>query len=623
MRSKLYASACTLVLAAALPAAAWAEDADDDGAFRHMEVEAGAGVVTEDSFKFGEYTGLEEDGVFAIGNVELYYRAPFDGGSGSYWSLTGYDLGLESRDIYAEFGQQGLFSVEAFYDGTPHHFFDDALTPYRGVGSDNLTLPGFWVADNNISGFTQLDAANQPLELSIQRDKFGATFNVALSDHWYLHAGARQEQKEGTDRIWGIFGTNGGNPASVVLPEPIDWQTTRIEGGFGYKSKRLQANVVYEASIFNNRNRALTWINAYSSSPGSPWDPDIGYPDQGRMSLHPDNQAHSVTFTGAYRFSKATRLSGQFRYIDSSQDETLLPYTVNPGDLSVPFALPRDSAEAQITNIRGDVKLVSRLSKRSTLRLSYTYDDRDNETPRDIFLRVPNDTADQGSVFTSLARLNHPFSFREHEADASVSYRVSNWLNLDGTYSWETVERTFQDVTDTTEHKGEIKANLRPGGYAGGRLQGWVGVSYASRSNDGRQTNRGHLTSHTALFLAGEAPDPVFGLKFENHPELQPFHTAGRDEIAVDASFTFLPSDDTSVTLYGKWADADFDDSEPLVQSTLGLREQDNLQLSVDGTWSPMERTQLFANYTYENFNRLVVNHEFRPFPPLDSPVQE
>lgn len=651
LRSSLYATTCTLALATvALPVTVWADDASDsetesdtsvaveastaesDGAYREMTVEAGAEYVTEGSFKFGEYTGLEDEGVYAIGNIEFYYRSPFDSANGTYWSVTGYDLGLESRDIYAEYGQQGRFSVEAFYDGIPHYFFDDALTPYRGVGSDFLTLPESWVAANNISGFDELDAANRPLEFQIQRDKFGGEFNISLSDHWYLNLGARQEEKEGVDRIWGIFGVNGGNPASVVLPEPIDWQTTRVEGGIGYKSKKLQASVVYEVSLFENQNNSLTWTNAYSSSPSgfSPWDPAAGYPEPGRMSLHPDNQAHYVTFTGAYRFSPKTRVTTQFRYIRSTQDETLLPYTINPfltasdGGLLVP--LPRNSAEAEITNVRGDVKLVSRVSERATLRLSYTYDDRDNDTPRDVFLRVPNDTADQGSIDSSLARINHPFSFREHEAEASLGYRASNWLKLQGTYTYETLERTFQDVTDTSEHKGEVRANFHPGGYTGGRVQGWVKASYASRTNDGRQTNRGFLTSntpeHIALLLADDEDDNDFGLLFENHPELQPFHTAGRDEFAVDASFTVLPSENTSLTFYGKWADADFDDSEPLIVSTLGLREQNNLQVSVDGTFSPMARTQLFANYTYENFSRLVANQEWvgggSPTSPVD-----
>jgi len=623
LRSHLYTTTCTLAVAIAMPVTAWANgsekaEEESDGAYREMSVEAGAEYVTDSSLKFGEYTGLIDEGFYAIGNIELYYRSPYDSETGAYGSLTGYNLGLESRDVYAEYGHQGLFSVEAFYDQTPHYYFDDAVTPYLGVGTDNLVLPGFWVPATNTAGFTELDNANHPLEFSLQRDKFGGRFNVSLSDHWHLHLGARHENKEGTNRIWGIFGTNGGNPAAVLLPEPIDWQTSWIEGGIGYKSRELQVNLLYEASYFNNENASLTWENAFSGAPsGAPWSPVVGYPEPGRMSLVPDNQAHYFTFTGAYRFSPSTRVTSQFRYIRSTQDETLLPYTVNPF-LLVPEPLPRDSAEAEITDIRGDIRLVSRLSDRSTFRIQYTYDDRDNNTPQNVFLRVPNDTANQGALDSSQARINLPYSFRNNEVEASISYRAYNWLNLEAIYNFEDVAYTFQDVTSTQQNTGEIRANFHPGGYANGRVQGWVKVSYASRTNDGRQANRSFLESHTLAFLATEVPRAPFTEIFENHPELQPYYTAARDELTLHSSFTFLPTQNSSVTLYAKWLDANYDDSEPFVLSTLGLREQDGLQLSVDASINPTQRTQLFANYVYENLSRLVVNHQFMPFPPLN-----
>jgi hypothetical protein len=45
------------------------------------EVEVGVGFVDEDSYKFGKYTGLEEQGGFAVIDLDVRRRGAYDGGS--------------------------------------------------------------------------------------------------------------------------------------------------------------------------------------------------------------------------------------------------------------------------------------------------------------------------------------------------------------------------------------------------------------------------------------------------------------------------------------------------------------------------------------------------------------
>lgn len=60
------------------------------------EVEIGTLYISEDSFKFGEYSGLEEDGVYGVGNIHIQKVSAYDDGSSEYWELLGTNLGLES-----------------------------------------------------------------------------------------------------------------------------------------------------------------------------------------------------------------------------------------------------------------------------------------------------------------------------------------------------------------------------------------------------------------------------------------------------------------------------------------------------------------------------------------------
>ncbi|MGR8979502.1 MAG: MtrB/PioB family outer membrane beta-barrel protein [Gammaproteobacteria bacterium] len=71
------------------------------------EIELGGGYNTEDSFKFGQYSGLENRGGFVIGNLHIQLRADYNGNSTDYWKLDGRNLGLSSRSIRGEYGQQG------------------------------------------------------------------------------------------------------------------------------------------------------------------------------------------------------------------------------------------------------------------------------------------------------------------------------------------------------------------------------------------------------------------------------------------------------------------------------------------------------------------------------------
>src|SRR5690349_9903926 len=99
-----------------VPAAYAADDAVLDLTVPKSVVEIGAGYVSDGSFKFGEYNGLEKKGGFAIGNIDLR-----GGGYGSdidptRWRVTGTNLGLDSRNLTGQYSEQGRFRIDVSYD---------------------------------------------------------------------------------------------------------------------------------------------------------------------------------------------------------------------------------------------------------------------------------------------------------------------------------------------------------------------------------------------------------------------------------------------------------------------------------------------------------------------------
>src|SRR6185369_7465381 len=100
-------------------------------------VELGVGAVSDDSAKFGDFTGLERRGAFGIVGATARYR----GKSGFFGNLAASDLGLDSRSLSADAGQEGRFGLRLGYAEIPHLLNDTAQSPFLGVGGATLTLP--------------------------------------------------------------------------------------------------------------------------------------------------------------------------------------------------------------------------------------------------------------------------------------------------------------------------------------------------------------------------------------------------------------------------------------------------------------------------------------------------
>src|SRR5471030_2034802 len=100
-------------------------------------LDVGVGWVSTNSIKFGEYNGLSKKGDFFIGDGTVRSR----GDDGTYLNINASNLGLDTRSLDAEGGQQGKYKLLLKYDELPHFTEANAQTPFAGVGGASLTLP--------------------------------------------------------------------------------------------------------------------------------------------------------------------------------------------------------------------------------------------------------------------------------------------------------------------------------------------------------------------------------------------------------------------------------------------------------------------------------------------------
>lgn len=417
----------------------------EDG--RSGSLELGPGYVSADSFKFGEYTGLNQQGGFVLGNADARYRRSEDA---AYFDMSATNLGLDSRALHVDGGKQGKYKLFLNYDEIPHYISNSATTPFLGTGGSSLSLPAGWVRAGTTGGMTALPASLHSVDLETQRKRLdlGALLGAT---RWEYAVRFRHETKDGMKATAGSFIFN-----STQLIQPIDYSTDQVDISAAYNGQRWQAKLAYYGSTFRNSDAALTWQNPYTAL----GTPQFAGPDAGQLALPPSNQFHQLVLSSGYQLSDRTRAMGEIAIGRMLQDERFLPVTLNNDLLAnaVPAvqALPRTSLDGQVDTVSAKLKVASAPTDKLRLNAAYTYNDRNNKTPQAAYDWVTTDT------FTnSQLRINQPYSFTRSLFDLNADYRLPKQARLGFGYDYDAYKRSLQDINKTQENTlwGKISAS--------------------------------------------------------------------------------------------------------------------------------------------------------------------
>lgn len=384
-------------------------------------IEAGLAYVSEDNFMFGQYNGLYEKGANFIGNVD--WRG-WSGDSKQYWQVDARDLGLETRRGKLEWGRAGLQRVALVFDSQLQVKNDSARTPFIGAGSGNLMLPGDWVGGANTSDWPQLYPSLQNFDRKLERHQYGLQFDTVLGAGWSLQSAFSSEQKQGTSDIGGAIYNDASGPLAALLPQTVDQRTTEFDLAFGYQGSTLFFNASYHFADFSNNEDMLLWQNPYVAGFG----PVVDYPSgTGGMALAPDNQYQQLRLTGTWVLSPALRLQMDGSYGRARQSDDYAAYTVNPG-LVVEQAVARSDLDGQVDTTMLALGFHARATRKLTLEARYRYNDRNNNSPRDGYLYVRGDGANQPAA--KYSAYNAPHDTRKQTMILDGSYRLPKRTKL-------------------------------------------------------------------------------------------------------------------------------------------------------------------------------------------------
>jgi MtrB/PioB family decaheme-associated outer membrane protein len=398
-------------------------------------VDAGVGVVSDKSTKFADFTGLDRKGGFAVLGGSARYR----GKDGMFGNFSASDLGLDTRSLAADGGQEGRYALRLAYAEIPHWLSDGAATPFLGIGSAVLTLPAGFPAPTTAD--MPLAATLQPVDIGFKRKRLDLGATLDGPPEWSYRVDLRHDVRDGTQRAAGSFFST-----TSQLVAPLDQTTDQLEASVSYAGPRLHASLAYHASTFRNGNDALTWQNPFSAG--------IIGATSGQLALAPDNQFHQVIGNIGYQITPAVQASAEVAVGRMTQDASFLAATLNPG-LVVP-ALPAQSLQASADTLDASLRLSAKLGERLKLSGSLTRNERDNKTASLAYPSVSTD------MFVGAnPRSNLPYSFTRDRAKLAADWRGPGSLKLAAGIDDDTVHRTNQEVDRTHETTAWARGSIR------------------------------------------------------------------------------------------------------------------------------------------------------------------
>jgi MtrB/PioB family decaheme-associated outer membrane protein len=514
---------------------------------------AGASVldVSEDSARFGNYTGLDEDGAYVNADAELLYRAE----GGYAVSLDARDLGLDSRSIELRAGRQGSWTVDLSWDEIPRRLDDTGRTVYSGLGTDSLTLPSGWVRGNFTDDFAALDANLRDFTLGWDRRTAGLGFEFIQSGNLRYEADWSRQTKEGRGLTWGNFlGT------ATELAKPLDYQTDQVDAAVIYAASKWNLRLGYFGSFFSNKDNVLIWENPFNG------------PDFGRMAMAPDNRYNQAQLSGRYQFSTwDTSLNASYARGRMEQTDALAAYTINP---TIPTqALPVGEFDGEADTTAANVRLTTRPLERLRVVAEYRMNERDNKSGQYDWAAV------QADAFPTLTFQNPAYGFENRDLSLLADYRFSRLLQ--GGLGWQEKvrERDYQNVERTDEDI--LFARLR-----------FLPFNELSLSLRGETSSR-DASAYQAI--------PTTGAGAEQNPLLRKYYLTDRDRDLIQVQADVIAGARGNVSVRYENARDRYD------ESPVGLVAADYDQFSADASLRVWKALVVSAFVSRENYDSTMI----------------
>ena len=535
---KLTALSAALASAHGL-AQAQAEDAEVAALTKpESGVSAGIGYWSKDRPRLGTYDGMREKGAYGLLDAWINNR---DERTGTWFILDARNLGLDTRELRADWLRQGNMGLFVEFSRTPRDEPYTVLTGVQGIGTTTQRVP------------TPSATTLGELHLGTVREGLGAGFSKILGGGYDFRVGFKTEDKTG-DRLWGRGG------AAEFAAEPINSTTRQLEAVLAYADKKLQLQGGYYGSWYTNHN---SQVDTALTSGASPFF----------LSLPLDNQAHQAFVNGGYSFTERTRGTFKVAYTRATQDETI------PVGTGVPvFAGAPASLDARVDTTLLQAGLTSRTSNTFSWLANLRYYDVDEKTAQYRIIQTGACTSPTACVDTT------PLDYKTLTGKLEGTYRWMHGLSFLGGLEHSKQDRSvpvgtptatgvdlqryvpFRAEIDETTYRLEARRSLAE------TLNGRIALSHSSRDgSDYTLTNE------------------------PRGDQINPLHIADRERDKIKLMLDWTPVQPLTLTFNVEHARDDYETSDA---RPYGLTKGTAAVYSIDAAYAISDNWQLTAWYT-------------------------
>ncbi len=528
----------------------------------YSDIELGIGYVADDAYYFGRYNGLQTEGAYLVGDIDAGKFSE----DGRFWNIRGTNLGLESRYLRLEGGKQGSHKFFLEWDELPNYRNNTGQTPFVGVGTDKLTLPSGFDIGPPVSNL-------HPFEVQTKRERIGIGASFVPAQRWLFGIDFSHETKQGVDVTGGAIanGTGGGGPGSgggtlgltdtSLLPEPVDYDTDKVNATLSYVHEAGQLDLTYHASLFNNSYDALTWTDPFDTT------------QSGSMSLAPDNEFHQLSLTGGYALPYRSRITGVASMGRMTQNQQFQPYTIDPS--ITPPALPADSLDGEVWLTNLQLKLSSRPVSKLRLNAELRYNERDNQTPVNSYDYVVLDSHNSSNSVQ-----NNPYSYKNNRFNLDANYRFNAITSLRGGYKYNGMKRSKFNAgrDDTDENTLFARLKVKP-----------------------------HSTVDVELYGEGSSRDGseiIFSSTNVQNTLMRKYNLADRDRTKIGAVINYMATDKLYLSARADYNEDDYNATE------IGLTEATQPTATVDFSYTPVNNLTTYGYYTWESIQSSQIGYD-------------
>ncbi|MEK6749959.1 MAG: MtrB/PioB family decaheme-associated outer membrane protein [Pseudomonadota bacterium] len=506
-------------------------------------ISVGLGDWTDLRHQQGIFDGMRDDGVYGLLGADMTKRLD---ANGTWFTLTARNLGLNNRDIRADYLRQNAYGGFLEYSQTARENPYTINTRLQGIGSTVLTI------DTAPGSF-----APQEIKLGTTRALTHVGGFKNLVPGLDMKIDFKNENKTGT-RQWG-WGS-----AALFSVEPLDSTTRQLELLLQFTGKQLQLAGGYLGSWYDNHHlQVLEQLNGVTGGTNASFNSVTP------MSLPLRNHAHQIFLDGGYSLTTATRGTAKFAYSRAIQNEHLPSYDLTGAN--APFVNAPAQLNGRIDTLLAQLGLNSRPFSTLSMTANLRYFDLKDKTPLAGF--VGNNTTGVASVY------NTPHSYKKRTAKLEATYHLPQHFNLTGGADYTDQNRSYPTA-------GSIYVPFR---IDINELNYWMQM---------RRLLANSLNGSIAILRSDRDGSPYIAANGTPpySDQINPIHIADRQRDKIRAALDWAPLEKFSMQFRFEQSQDKYPDGD----RPYGLKDGSAQLYSVDGNYAISQNWTLAAWYSYD-----------------------